>query len=336
MGHMQLPADLRSAIESQLELIAPKQLAAAARALSQRYRASSGRAEVGAIASEQDVAAYLAYRLPATFAAVGTVFEEVSARLPGLQPGSLLDIGSGPGTAAWAALEVWPGLERITAVEIDPRMLEAGRSLAAHSGSAAIRDASWQRGDISSPRTYPAADIAVAAYVIGELPAKERSATVKRLWDASNVACVIVEPGTPRGSRLIRDATEQLDGAGAHILAPFPASWTCVETAEDWCHFAVRVSRTRAHRMAKGAALSYEDEKYAYVAAAREPGLPIAARVIRHPQVRPGHVQLVLCTAHGVRRVVVTRANREAFRRARDVRWGDAILPEEAGLFDIP
>jgi ribosomal protein RSM22 (predicted rRNA methylase) len=95
------------------------------------------------------------------------------------------------------------------------------------------------------------------------------------------------------------------------------------------------VPRTRLQRLLKEASLSYEDEKFAYVVASRELGLPIAARVVRHPQNRKGHVRLVLCSAGGIRHVVVARSNREAFRRAKDLHWGSAIALEEADLFGL-
>jgi len=51
-------------------------------------------------------AAYMAARMPACYAAVYKVLEEVSMRLPTFSPESMLDFGAGPGTAIWAAHEV--------------------------------------------------------------------------------------------------------------------------------------------------------------------------------------------------------------------------------------
>lgn len=48
----------------------------------------------------------MAARMPACYAAVYKVLEEVSMRLPLFNPESMLDFGSGPGTAIWAAHEV--------------------------------------------------------------------------------------------------------------------------------------------------------------------------------------------------------------------------------------
>ena len=48
----------------------------------------------------------MAARMPACYAAMYKVLEEVSMRLPTFTPQSMLDFGAGPGTAIWAAHEV--------------------------------------------------------------------------------------------------------------------------------------------------------------------------------------------------------------------------------------
>jgi ribosomal protein RSM22 (predicted rRNA methylase) len=155
------------------------------------------------------------------------------------------------------------------------------------------------------------------------------------MWRCTAGVAVLLEPGTPRGFAAIGEATDVLAQAGAVILAPFPLDWRCLQGEADWVHFSQRVARTRLHRESKGAALSYEDEKYSYVAASQLPGVPIAARVIRQPSVHSGHIRLVLCTASGRREIVVPRSRREAYRRAKDLAWGSAIPVEDAGHYGL-
>lgn len=329
---MELPHELQRGIQEQVETIPARDLAAAAGRLSERYRAQHGREGGSLLRGNLDVAAYVAYRLPATFAAVAATLRAVRERRPDLAPRTLLDVGGGPGTAAWAALSVWQAIERVTVLERDASMIRVGKALAARAPIPALRTATWQREDAVDPERLGEADIVVAAYMLGEVPAAERERFVERLWESVRDTCVIVEPGTPRGFDVVRQAGEVLAGAGAHLVAPFPHDWQCVESPSDWCHFSQRVSRTRLHRTVKDATLAYEDEKFSYVAASRVAGIPIAARVIRHPQVHGGHVRLVLCTPQGVRHVVVTRKDRAAFRLARDLAWGDAISLEDAAL----
>ncbi|MDQ2744249.1 MAG: small ribosomal subunit Rsm22 family protein [Chloroflexota bacterium] len=348
---MQLPADLSATLQSRLDEIPSKDIVRAAGELSKRYRASGALSSGPAVQSPLDAAAYAAYRLPASYAAIRAVLDEVRERRPDLDPSSLLDIGGGPGTAAWAAIGTWPDLDHITILERDPWMIQIGKDLAAGANSPVIRHAIWRQGDIDG--LWPAqpilgseiqpADITVAAYVMGELSSSALTEFVHRLWEYTADTCVILEPGTPRGFALIRQAGDQLVSEGVHVLAPFPSTgiaganstWHCLEGENDWCHFSQRVPRTRMLRNVKGATLSYEDEKYSYIAVSRQSGLPIAARVIRHPQVRSGHIRLVLCTAEGVKHVIVARSNRQAYKLARDLKWGSAIPVEEAGLYGL-
>jgi len=97
----------------------------------------------------------------------------------------------------------------------------------------------------------------------------------------------------------------------------------CPLAAPDWCHFAVRVERSRLHRRLKGGELGYEDEKFSYVAAVREKAGAGWARILRHPWQEKGAVRLELCTAEGLRTRRVTRSEKSAFRAARKASWGE-------------
>ena len=57
---------------------------------------------------DEEVAAYAATRLPACYAVLVKVFEELRLRVPELQPRRMLDFGSGPGSAIWAACQASP------------------------------------------------------------------------------------------------------------------------------------------------------------------------------------------------------------------------------------
>jgi len=150
-----------------------------------------------------------------------------------------------------------------------------------------------------------------------------------RLWAAAQIALVVIEPGTPRGAAAIAGIREQLLSFGAHMAAPCPAAIPCPLAQPDWCHFAARVERTSLHRRLKGGDLGYEDEKYSYVAVTRESLALSGARVLRHPQHRPGLIELALCTTAGTRRELVTKRDRERFRAARKADWG-SLYPAAA------
>lgn len=230
---------------------------------------------------------------------------------PGWKPRSLLDVGAGPGVAAWAALEQWPSLAEVTLVEVEPEMLAAGREL--------LPDARWAQGDVGDARGP--ADLVLVSYVLGELP----DPVAARLWEESVDMIAFVEPGTPAGYRRILDARAAVIEAGGFTVAPCPHDLPCPLPPNDWCHFAVRLPRSKLHRRAKGVELGYEDEKFSYAVLSREPVPRAAARIIRRPQVRSGHVILATCEPDGIHTRTVSRKQGLLYREAKGAAWGDTL-----------
>ena len=157
-------------------------------------------------------------------------------------------------------------------------------------------------------------DMVVSGYSLGEIAAgtrheqqqrilrseaREKSGTTKRLDDTimslwSRVApggvLVLVEPGTPRGSKLIRRARalildaeqnkarnkrsehgEDADNSfDAHVVAPCQHDKVCPMDGLEgstWCHFSQRVKRTEMHRqmLPRGRGPQHQDERFSYV-----------------------------------------------------------------------
>ncbi|MGK5500262.1 small ribosomal subunit Rsm22 family protein [Streptomyces sp. URMC 125] len=334
--------ELRGALAGLLDGLPPKQAAGAVGRLIAGYR---GSVPTGApvLRDRADVAAYAAYRMPATFEAVAAALGALADRAPGLAPATHLDVGGGTGAAVWAAAATWgdggadgtgPGTRRTTVLDWAEPALALGRELAAGSGSAALRAAEWRHGRITAGGELPPADLVTVSYVLGELPEEARHGLVDAAAAAGR-AVVVVEPGTPAGYERIIEARRRLVGAGLRVLAPCPHGAACpIAPGSDWCHFAARVSRSSLHRQVKGGSLAYEDEKFSYVAAVRPgpdgapPTAPAGARIVRRPQLRKGQVLLDLCTGPdgergGLRRETVTRRHGPAYRAARDADWGD-------------
>lgn len=322
---MDLPADLRLALANELAHAPQKNVADAAEKLSNRYRSGQALANGTFLHSRADVVAYAAYRLPATFAAIYAALNEVRERRPDWHPHSLLDAGSGPGSALWAASELWPELEQVTLLERDEAMITCGKQIATQARSRIVREAIWQQVDLLGQWESEPKDLVITAYVLNELPASQRGNLINKLWSITTGTLVIIEPGTPAGYSHVIQARQQLIASGANIIAPCPHNRPCPMAGNDWCHFAQRITRTRQQRQVKQATLSYEDEKFSYIAASQTPGSPIQGRVVRHPLIRPGHIHLQLCTPEGLKNSIVTRKDKEAFREAREIAWGDAL-----------
>ena len=320
---MELPSELRQAVDAALEGTGLDELARAAEALSSRYR---GEVRDGRMHLSDDLAAraYLATRLPATYAAIRTCLEAVGKARPDYAPRSVLDVGAGPGSALWAAAERWPSLRAALMIESSPWIRQLGESFGRGLASITIE---WRSEDIAGGlgETEPR-DLVLLAYVLDELAPEARPRLVERLWELTGDILVVVEPGTPAGWNRILDARQRLIAGGAAILAPCPHSAACPLAPPDWCHFVRRVARSRIHRLAKSADVPWEDEKFIYIAASRRAGPAPAARVIAPPRSASGRVWLKLCQPDGTATErLFTKREGESFKTARRRQWGDTV-----------
>ncbi|MFE1762994.1 small ribosomal subunit Rsm22 family protein [Streptomyces angustmyceticus] len=311
--------ELRAALAGLLDGLPPKQAAQAVERLITNYRGTTP-TDAPVLRDRADVAAYAAYRMPATFEAVRAALAAFAARVPDWSPATHTDIGGGTGAATWAAAATWDG-HRSTVLDWAQPALDLGRELAAGT----LPGTEWRRQTIGAGLTVPdGTDLVTVSYVLGELRPDDRRAVVAAAAAAAT-AVVLIEPGTPDGYLRIREARTQLTEAGLRIVAPCPHSGACpIVPGEDWCHFAARVSRSSLHRQVKGGSLPYEDEKFSYVAATTLDAAPAPARITRKPQLRKGQVLLDLCTARdGLQRTTVTKRHGTHYREARDASWGD-------------
>lgn len=341
------PGSLAAAVQAGLRGTGMASLPAGVQRLMEAYR-SGEVPEAPVLASARDAAAYAAYRMPATAAATAAAFAQLRLALPGWAPASVLDFGAGTGGASWAVAESLDAV-RLTLLEQSADAIKLGQAILSASQAASLRGAHWRPWRL--PPVAPVvpvapgaaapladrADLAVAAYVLGELTDTQREHLVRLAAGAAPVV-LMVEPGTPAGHRRILAARAQLLDAGFAIAAPCPHQAACpLDVAGDWCHFAARLQRSALHRQVKGVELSYEDEKFSYIAAAlpsagetRRP----AGRVVRRPQQRKNLVLLDLCRANGSSATqAIGKSKGDVYRRARKTSWGDRwdeLSPGEA------
>lgn len=320
---MRLPPYLADTVQAAIGQFEGRRLARAAAQISQRYQAGDFSSPV--ITSDVQRAAYLAIRLPATYAVNERVFSEIHSRSQGAAITSMLDLGAGPGTALFAAGESFPALQHATLLEADDGWLSLGKKLAAGSPLASARQAQWLRQDLRSGFSCDRHDLVVISYVLGELNPAAAETVVRKAWSCAGRFLVLIEPGTPRAFTGIDVARSALIAGGAEILAPCSHKRACpMAAAGDWCHFAQRIERTSQHRQLKGGALGYEDEKFSYIIASREPPKSVFPRILRHPIKHSGHIQVELCTPEGSKKhLTIRRSQKAAYRQARRAAWGD-------------
>jgi ribosomal protein RSM22 (predicted rRNA methylase) len=319
-----LPAELKAALDARLQGLSRNDAAERAALISQTYRDGGGS---GAIRSEADALAYALARMPATYAAVIASLNALAEIMPDFAPTSLLDVGAGPGTASWAAVEVFSSLQSFTLLDANSALRALALDLG--SGSIRLRGMTYQRGEARAALAdAEPADLVVASYMIGETSEAERRALAELMWTKTRDTLLIVEPGTPAGYARIIALRQQLIAAGAHVAAPCPHDGRCPLTAPDWCHFTQRLPRLRAHKQIKGAELPFEDEKFSYIALTRAPAVRHPARVLAQPVVTKVEVSAKLCTRDGVIVAKLPRRAKADYARARRWRWGDAVMEE--------
>lgn len=325
-----LPAALSAALASRLDGRGRQELKARAQRLSEAYRARQPTA--GTIRDEDDALAYALTRLPATYAATIAVLGRLHLEQPDLTPLSLLDAGSGTGAAAWAACAVWPELAQVTMLDRSRAFLALAGALAAGSGAAPLNAADFVNADLTRlPATLAGGDLVIAAYALTELAETALPAVAEALWERvlSTGALVLVEPGTPRDHARLMAVRDRLITLGARIVAPCPHQTACPVAGDDWCHFSVRLPRSRDHMFLKEGVVPFEDEKFSYIVA-RRVGAPATGRIIAPLRLAKPGVTARLCEPAGINETFTPRRDKPAYDMMRRKDWGDAVAPSRA------
>jgi ribosomal protein RSM22 (predicted rRNA methylase) len=317
-----LPAELKAALDVKLHGLSRSDAAQRSARISETYRSGGGSA---AIRTEADALAYALARMPATYAAVTASLNALAEIRPDFAPKNLLDVGAGPGTAAWAAAETFSSLAEFSLIDANAALRTLALDL--FDKSSRLSTLQYRQGEARAVLgDAEPADLVVASYLLGEISDTERAALAGLIWARTSDTLLIVEPGTPAGYARIIELRRQLIALGAHVAAPCPHDGECPLIAPDWCHFTQRLPRSRAHRQLKGAELAFEDEKFAYVALTRLPVARHPARVLAQPDVSKVEVTAKLCTSGGLVVAKVPRRAKEHYARARRWRWGDAVM----------
>lgn len=310
-----LPLSLQTAIAARLA--AKSGLHAGVKALTDIYRIG------GASSKNMDFDSYLAARLPATFAATKVCLEDLSEIVPDFAPRSILDVGSGPGTASWAAAEVWCEIAEYAMLDNNQNFLNLAKELVTASENESLRATKFITGDARKLPIELKADLVVAAYTFAELADQHVQAATQNLWNAATQILIIVEPGSKHGFTRIAEARKTLIAQGADIIGPCGHKAGCPMAQSDWCHFSVRLNRTRAHLHAKLAHVPFEDEPYSYVIASRTAHATNGHRILSRPiETKPARA-FKLCTPEGIVIKTIATRDKAAYKSTRKLEWGD-------------
>jgi ribosomal protein RSM22 (predicted rRNA methylase) len=196
----------------------------------------------------------------------------------------------------------------------------------------------------------------VASYSLSELQDDlSRESILRTLWShvKPKGMLVLIEPGTPIGFRIIRNARTMIqdliggnEKENPYIVSPCTHSFRCPLGGADnpsWCHFIQRVQRLPQQLEVKRkdkAWKNFENEKFSYIIFSKGKmndalqiqenkvnDKPISqwARLVIQPLKKGGHVILDSCGGDGeAKRHIVSKSNGKIlYTSARKSRWGD-------------
>ncbi|MDO4467618.1 MAG: small ribosomal subunit Rsm22 family protein [Bacillota bacterium] len=320
---MEIPVLLREEITKLAQDYQQNQLKQTAQNITEKYKNESGQGK-HLVSTNMEAAVYAMVRMPATFGAVSSALES-TLEMMDMDIHSVLDMGAGTGAASWAIRSVLDGELSFTCVERESAMIHYGKQLGKLDET--LSKSIWIQRDLNEDIPEHA-DLVVVSYALNEFSEEKRIQVLQKLWNATDKLFLILEPGTPVGSSQLKKAKDLLVEWGGHIVAPCPHNDSCPMSDSNWCHFTTRVARSKIHKTLKNGDVPYEDEKFSYLAVSKEKVDVSFARILRHPIKEAGKITLQLCTKEGIETRIVTKKNKDCFKKARKSSAGDSFGKE--------
>ncbi|MFA6119623.1 MAG: small ribosomal subunit Rsm22 family protein [Parachlamydiales bacterium] len=304
-------------IQEAISNISLKELQSIASSLSQKYHKNI----FDFFSSDLQRLAYITYRMPATYNALVYVFKEMKKISPDIEVKTILDLGSGPATSAWAAFSEFKKLKQMHLVERDVNILNIGKKLLDNEPFA--KKIEYEENNILKIKNYDY-DLVVLSYVANELKEPFVKKIIQRWIYSNSKTILILEPGTPYGFKKIKYIRQMLIDNNCKIIAPCPNELRCPMTQEDWCHFFVRLKRSKSHKYLKKGTLGFEDEKFSYVIATKNAVAKPNSRNVRNPKSDSSEVVLTLCHNGKIVKETIEKKDKK-FKIARKTKWGDSF-----------
>lgn len=260
-------------------------------------------------ANQSQIQAYVFTRFPATYQVCLQLFKRYFKNLPIT---TILDWGCGIGTASLALSQIFVKLEYFL-VDSEPMAKAYAAQFLKHFFSTNLVHTTLPQ----------AVDLSVFSYSLGEV--KNWQAVLDEVWPQTHYL-LIIEPGTPKHFKRLLNMRAYLLAKGAHLWGPCFHVKACPLANDDWCHFGVKVSRSKEHRLLKGAERGFEQEAYSYMLFAKQPKAPDFGRIVAMPRQHGGHIDFKICSHNG--EIIKTTIGRSAenYAQLKKCKWGDSIL----------
>lgn len=300
--------------------------------LSQVYREKKeGGTQKGSSQHSLFAEAYLGGRAPATLKVLSFVMAQLKSWIQADDMKTFLDLGAGLGLSTLIMEDCFPSLVQLTLEEPNLQMTKLGQALLKKISLAPER-IKWEAKS-SQESTNNSHDLVLLSYVLNELSEKDQEDLVKAAWTKTKKTLILIETGTPEGFEIIKRAREILRAGGAFLWAPCLHQEVCPMERPNWCHFSVRVPRTKTHRFLKEGSLGYEDEKFSYLVVGREERRERieGGRVLSPPRKRPGHFLMDVCTSEGDLEVWTRGRSQAGYKEAKAISWGQVASADGKG-----
>lgn len=296
-----------------------------------------------------DVLGYLALRTPATYAQLYGAMYHITEVIPSWKPISILDIGSGPGTAVWAASNIWPSINNITCLEKNSNFSKIGKKILQSSLPKSV-NLDWRTVDlsVSKPTLNTKFDLVTIGSVLNEMVGKQRNDILEFAYNHCQGLLLVVEPGTPYGFKAVKQASTLLHSHKGTLIAPYIDN-SLVLSDQEQIGFAQRIIRPEFHRRIRQIqrklnnpdgkrvlpASDWEKAKYSYVAMSTLPSeISPYARLIAKPKKSKLYIELKILTKNGVETQRVLRRDKSNYKFAKKLKWGDLLMPNYASCQD--
>ncbi|CAB5374075.1 unnamed protein product [Rhizophagus irregularis] len=241
----------------------------------------------------REAMAYIAGYLPISYGPIFNVLTELKSRIPDFSPQSVMDFGTGPGTAIWVSHNIWDKhVPNFLGIDISESMLRTAEKLLSFQPKEdRIKNIEFKRYLSYEPHQLKH-DLVISAFTLNELPNDNiRETVLESLWNRTNDLLVLIENGTPAGFKIIAEARKRILNInkqnnevestidnledeiksitkhGAHVVAPCPHDGICpLVKSRNWCHFSQRINRPLYLMQTKNVKNhNFEDSKYCYV-----------------------------------------------------------------------
>ncbi len=176
--------------------------------------------------------AYLLFYWPVSYAQARSTLSELTSR-----PRSVLDLGSGPGPLAFAALDA--GAATVVAADRSKPALDLARALALEAGEG-LATREWSPEKPLPDGKY---DLITMGHVVNELfngAIAPRAELLEKILERVNPngSLVVIEPALRDTSRALLQVRDVLVNHGYAVRAPclFKGNCPALNKESDWCH----------------------------------------------------------------------------------------------------